>query len=92
MLLKYGCISCHQDPDIENKIGPSFAELRFNKIPIKNNDEIENSKNYIRTSVVSPNEKIRMGYRKYSMPGFDNKIDSTDLEKIVNLLYAEEFR
>ncbi len=89
LLSKYGCIACHS-VDGSKMIGPSFLDLAKGKVKVKDNNGKEKdvviNAEYIRRSIIEPNEEIVVGYRKFSMPEQKHRLKGKDLEKIVKLL------
>jgi len=89
LLSKYGCITCHS-LDGSKMIGPSFLDLAKGKVKVKDSNgkekEVVVNAEYIRRSIIEPNEEIVVGYRKFSMPEQKHRLKGNDLDKIVKLL------
>jgi cytochrome c oxidase subunit 2 len=83
-----GCIACHST-DGSRKIGPSFTELADGVVSIKDNGSTKNievTREYLKTSIMQPDEQISEGYQKYMMPSSEGMVNDDELERIIDLL------
>lgn len=92
LLGEKGCISCHTT-DGSKSIGPSFLELADGKVEVKKDDEVHKikvTKEYLKNSIVNPDDEIVEGYQKFMMPSQKHLINDEEMERIINLLMPTE--
>lgn len=83
-----GCMLCHSS-DGTKSIGPSFADLSKKSTTVlvnKQKQEVNIDEDFLRESIVSPNNKIAIGYEKIPMPDQMNILTNEEIEQIVKVL------
>ncbi|WP_419765124.1 MAG: cytochrome c oxidase subunit II [Arcobacter sp.] len=83
-----GCIGCHS-LDGSKLVGPSFKGIygRVQKITINNSlKEIIVDDEYLKSSILKPNEAIVEGYYAGVMPSFENVLSDKEIEAIIKYL------
>lgn len=83
-----GCIGCHSI-DGTKIVGPSFKGIygKIEKITIKNNlKEIIIDDEYIKNSILKPNDAIVEGYYAGVMPSFENILSDEEIKAIIDYL------
>jgi cytochrome c oxidase subunit II len=77
-----GCVGCHS-LDGSRKVGPSFLNLYGRKEELADGTQITADENYIRESILYPNNKIIKGYQPQIMPGFEGKLKDEDVNNLL---------
>lgn len=91
LLLAKGCVQCHS-LDGSKSFAPSFTSLNrgFAKVKIDGKEtSVPIDKNYIRHSILHPNDQKTKNYENRSMPDFSNRLKDEEIEQIVELLYSK---
>jgi cytochrome c oxidase subunit 2 len=83
-----GCTGCHST-DGSKLVGPSFKGIngRVEKITINNSlKEIIVDDEYLKSSILKPNEAIVEGYYAGVMPSFENVLSDKEIEAIIDYI------
>lgn len=86
LLSDYGCIGCHSS-DGTVLVGPSFKDMYNSEVTVTTNNKkrvIKRDENYLRNSIINPNEDIVENFPPNMMPSFKGQINDKDLETIIN--------
>lgn len=76
-----GCAQCHSI-DGSKMVGPSFYQLFGETAVMDTGDTINVDENYIRESILEPQEKARAGYRKV-MPTYQGQLKDEEINAII---------
>jgi cytochrome c oxidase subunit II len=77
------CNSCHS-LDGSRLVGPSFLNLYGRKASLDTGAEYEANENYIRESILYPQNSVVAGYPKPSpMPAYEGRLSDEDIIKII---------
>ena len=78
---RLGCKSCHSVEEGTKIVGPWFTGSYGEQVPLSTGESIEFDDQYIRESILEPQQKFRSGYeppKASEMPSFAGKIKSED--------------
>ncbi len=89
ILFAKGCVQCHS-LDGSKSIAPSFVDLKRGMAHVKSEGKdtmVAIDKDYLRRSIMYPDIEQVVGFDKVTMPQQLNKVNDSELEQIVELLY-----
>jgi cytochrome c oxidase subunit 2 len=78
----YGCVNCHST-DGSKKTGPTWLHLYGSTVSLAGGTSATADDNYLKTSIISPNTEVVLGYPASVMPDFSNVLDQTEVESLV---------
>ena len=82
----YGCVGCHS-LDGTPLVGPSFKDSYGKEVTVITKGVkrvIKRDENYLRNSILNPNDDIVEGYVANMMPSFKEQLSKEDLQTILN--------
>ena len=88
----YGCVGCHSLEDIV-LVGPSFKDIYNKEVSVTTKGVkrvIKRDENYLKNSILNPQEDVVEGYIPHLMPSFKNVINEEDLKTIINYFKGEK--
>lgn len=83
LLKNNGCLACHS-LDGSKLVGPSFAELKGNRVIVENGSEktITVDEVYLKQSIIDPNSQLVKGYARNLMQSYEKIISDEDIDKM----------
>lgn len=88
LVTRNGCTACHS-ADGSRGVGPSFAGLWMDDRTMQDGEVITADENYIRESIIYPNEKITEGYDPV-MPSYEGIISDRQIDDIIEYIKTLE--
>lgn len=88
----YGCVGCHSLEDMV-LVGPSFKDIYNKEVSITNKGVkkvIKRDENYLRNSILNPQDDVVEGYVPQLMPSFKNVISEEELNTIIKYFKGEK--
>lgn len=82
-----GCAACHEDR--ASRRAPPLAGLYRSRVPLAAGARVLADEQYIRDSIVAPNQALHAGYRPI-MPSYRNLVDAEELDRLVS--YVKSLR
>jgi cytochrome c oxidase subunit 2 len=76
------CSACHST-DGSQKVGPTWSGLAGSTVPLADGTSALADADYLRTSIVNPNQNIVKGFNPNVMPNFGSLLDQTQVEDLV---------
>lgn len=83
-----GCVACHS-VDGSSGVGPTWQGLWMSDVTLESGDTVTADAEYIRTSILEPNEQIHEGYTP-SMPSFEGQLDDQEIADITAYIASLE--
>lgn len=75
-----GCITCHAS------IAPTLAGLYGGEDLLADGTKVKVDDNYLRESILRPNEKIVAGYKPGAMPSFEGRLTEEQLMQLISYI------
>lgn len=88
LVVRNGCMACHS-ADGSPGVGPTFAGLWMSDRTMQDGEVITADENYIRESILEPNEKITEGYDPV-MPSYQGVISDRQIDDIIEYIKTLE--
>jgi len=88
LVVRNGCTACHS-ADGSPGVGPTFAGLWMSDRTMQDGQVITADENYIRESILEPNENITEGYDPV-MPSYQGTISDRQIDDIIEYLKSLE--
>lgn len=88
----YGCVGCHSLEDMV-LVGPSFKDIYNKEVSITTKGVkkvIKRDENYLRNSILNPQDDVVEGYVPHLMPSFKNVINEEELNTIIKYFKGEK--
>ncbi|QKJ23709.1 cytochrome c oxidase subunit II [Poseidonibacter lekithochrous] len=88
----YGCVGCHSLEDMV-LVGPSFKDIYNKEVSITSKGVkkvIKRDENYLRNSILNPQDDVVEGYVPHLMPSFKNVINEEELNTIIKYFKGEK--
>ena len=79
------CSACHSI-DGTKKVGPTWKGLADSLVPLADGTSVKADTDYLKTSIVNPNQDIVQGFNPGVMPNFGSLLDQTQVEDLVAYL------
>jgi cytochrome c oxidase subunit 2 len=82
----YGCTACHT-LDGSPLVGPSFKDNYNKEVTVISNGKtriIKKDENYLKNSILNPNDDVVEGFAPNMMPSFKGQIAPKELDTIIN--------
>ncbi len=92
LINQYGCTGCHS-LDGSKLVGPSFKDTYNKEVTVITQGKkrtIKKDENYLKNSILNPNDDVVEGFTPNMMPSFKEQISKEELESIINFLKQEE--
>ncbi len=83
------CLVCHS-PGQDRKVGPGLGGLFGSQVELDDGTRVLGDENYIRESILYPNEKITAGYPAGVMPTFLGQLDETEVLGLIEYIKSLE--
>ena len=75
-----GCITCH------STLAPSLAGLYGAEETLADGSKVKVDDNYLRESILRPNEKITAGYKPGAMPSFEGRVSEEQMMQLLSYI------
>lgn len=82
---QFACVACHST-DGSEVIGPSFKGLFGSMVQLDNGQMVKADDDYLKRSILQPNEEIVNRFPKGVMPPFEGNITDAELDAIIDYL------
>jgi len=83
-IFENACFTCHTT-DGTSLVGPSLQRLWMSERKIQGDETVSADENYIRESILSPNEKIASGYNP-GMPSYAGALSEQQIDAIIEYI------
>lgn len=80
-----GCMACHST-DGTVKIGPSWKDLYGSQVILVGGKKVEADEDYLRSSIINPDQDIVDGFQKGLMPSYAGAISDEDLSDLIEYI------
>lgn len=79
------CVACH-NTNTEKKVGPGFAGLFGSQRKFQDGSSAAADENYIRSSMLNPNEQVVEGYPAGVMPIFQGQMSEQEMTAVIDYI------
>lgn len=80
-----GCAACHSDNG-SKVIGPTFKGLFGSNVTLQGGQQVKADEEYIKNSILHPNDQIVNGFSPNVMPSFNGIIKDDQIEDIISYI------
>ncbi len=80
-----GCIACHST-DGSEKIGPTWKNLYETRVTLTTGEQIKADQNYLKRSILHPDEDIVEGYPEGVMPSYQGVFSDEELQQLIDYI------